>query len=105
MPGVPRLNDGGGWITPLTGRWSSLPPITFVYADAATQAQIRGAAALVRAAAPGRLAALDAYLDTAAIGYVYTSARGPLTPQLLYDIERLWPVFQQGDVVIFAVQR
>jgi hypothetical protein len=104
MPAVPRLNDGGGWITPLTGRWASLPPITFVYADAAVQAQVRSAAALVRAAAPGRLAALDAYLTTADIDYVYTSARGPLTPQLLYPLERLWPVFQQGDVVIYHVE-
>ncbi|WP_298820144.1 hypothetical protein [Chloroflexus sp.] len=101
LPGVARGNDGGWWITPLTGRWMSTPPALFVYGDVDAAEAARRRSQQIIDFGNGQPIDLDHLITTEQIDYIYTSAAGPLQPELFADKTGYEPVFAQDGIVIY----
>lgn len=103
LPGVARGNDGGWWITPLTGRWTSTPPALFVYGDAASAQAARQRSQQIIDFGDGKTVDLDALISAEQIDYIYTSPNGPLRPEHFADRPGYEIAFAQDGVVIYRV--
>lgn len=93
--------DGGYWITPLTGRRTIPPPALYGLGE---RERIRPISTLCRAVLnegkdPARLAAL---MDSAGLQYVYIGQRGGvLSPQALRQSALFRLIYQEGGVYLF----
>ncbi|WP_322512579.1 hypothetical protein [Chloroflexus sp.] len=103
LPGVARGNDGGWWITPLTGRWTSTPPALFVYGDAASAQAARQRSQQIIDFGDGKTVDLDALISAEQIDYIYTSPNGPLRPEHFANRPGYEVAFAQDGVVIYRV--
>ncbi|MCX7859085.1 MAG: hypothetical protein N2385_03270 [Chloroflexus sp.] len=103
LPGVARGNDGGWWITPLTGRWTSTPPALFVYGDAASAQAARQRSQQIIDFGDGKTVDLDALISAEQIDYIYTSPNGPLRPEHFANRPGYEIAFAQDGVVIYRV--
>lgn len=104
LEGAYRGADGGWWITPLTGRWTSTPPVLFTYGAPDYVAEIKRLNAFVAGFEPEQAAALRSLIQQYGITHIYLGAATPeplravLTDHTAYE-----PVYQQGGVTILAV--
>ncbi|WP_245668987.1 hypothetical protein [Chloroflexus islandicus] len=103
LPGVARGNDGGWWIMPLTGRWTSTPPALFVYGDAASVQATRQRSQQIIDYGNGQAIDLERLIATEQIDYIYTSPKGPLRPELFASRPGYEVAFAEGGVVIYRV--
>ncbi|WP_322495400.1 hypothetical protein [Chloroflexus sp.] len=103
LPGVARGNDGGWWIMPLTGRWTSTPPALFTYGDAASVQAARQRSQQIIDFGNGQAIDLDRLIATEQIDYIYTSLKGPLRSELFADRPGYEVAFAEGGVVIYRV--
>lgn len=101
LPGVARGNDGGWWIMPLTGRWTSTPPALFVYGDADAAQATRQRSQQIIDLGNGQPIDLDHLISVEQIDYVYTSPAGPLRPELFASKPGYTVVFAQDGIVIY----
>ncbi len=97
-------SDGGAWITPLTGRQATTPPVDHIY-DADLFAQVRafndGAAAIDDWSDP---AAAD-WLRAQGVTHVYAGQRGgPFDPAALSRNPGLALLFQYEGTFVFEVR-
>ena len=103
--GAYRGVDGGWWITPLTGRRTSLPPVLYLDGSPDYVREL-----LDRAARMSQIAACDADFremaaETGATHVYLHQGRGSLQPLALGGCEGVTPVYGRGDVFIFALDR
>ncbi|MFN3372733.1 MAG: hypothetical protein ACK44M_04085 [Chloroflexus sp.] len=103
LPGVARGNDGGWWIMPLTGRWTSTPPALFVYGDVTSVQATRQRSQQIIDLGNGKEIDLDRLIAAEQIDYIYTSPNGPLRPELFTHRPGYEVAFAEGGVVIYRV--
>lgn len=104
--GTGRGADGGWWLLPLTGRWTSAPPVIYDYGPPeyvrATQARNQ----LVASFQTGQEQQLYAMIDREQIGYVFLGAHpGALTAAAFPASAGFEKVYDRGGVTIFKVVR
>jgi hypothetical protein len=101
---VHRGTDGGWWLLPLTGRWTSTPPVISTYGpeDAAWAAIDRGR--IVAGYQPGAEDRIIELMRQQSIDYIYIGARGgPLQAAALSERPELRVVYERNGVVILAL--
>ena len=101
--GIYRGVDGGWWITPLTGRWSSLPPIYYGFGGREMVDRIKA-----RAERTSRLEGCGVefwdLVRELGITHVYTrSGQGHLSPDWLKGCRGVELEYQQGPVQVFKI--
>jgi hypothetical protein len=98
-----RGTDGGWWITPLTGRWTSLPPLFYGFGEKELIQEVNRRAAITLQARPGepdwwRL------IREEGITHIYThSGAEALPPEPLLSLPGLKMEYRQGEVYIFKI--
>jgi hypothetical protein len=104
-PGAQRGVDGGYWLLPLTGRWTTTPPASFTYASPQYVQQIEELATAISHFGPEQQEYMYEMLKQWNITHIYLrQGAGPLTPELFSDRARYEQVYDEGGVVIFAVK-
>ena len=98
--------DGGYWIPLLTGRDTILPPAIYIYGSAEYVEGINNLAEAVVAIESFDEESTRQLLDDSGVTHVYIGARGgSITPQMLVDSPYYRPVYSNGAVWIFHLQR
>jgi hypothetical protein len=101
--GIYRGLDGGYWITPLTGRWSSLPPIFYGFGGremVSRMAQRAEQTLQMEGCGP----AFWDLVRSQGITHIYTrEGEGSLSPQALAGCPGLEPIYRQGRVYLFKI--
>lgn len=96
--------DGGWWLLPLTGRWTSTPPVMFIYGEPADIAATRERSRTVINFQPGQEALIEALIAREGIDYVYFGPQpGPLRPELFRERPGFQVVYEHDGVTILAV--
>ena len=114
LPSADRGVDGGWWLLPLAGRWTSTPPVLFDYGPAeyvrATRERTHRMAALY--GQNGANSARDVREEVARvvaaerIDYIYLGPNSdPLTRAALPAVASYRPVYQHDGITILAVSR
>jgi hypothetical protein len=105
FPGTPRGTDGGWWLLPLAGRWTTTPP-AIVGNDTRSRYASRALAdaELVANFRPGQEQTLYDLIERDRVGYVYLGAQpGPLSPATFARNPRFQTVYAREGVTIIAV--
>jgi hypothetical protein len=101
---VYRGIDGGWWLLPLARRWTSAPPVLYVYG---TPEYIRAISDLNKAIVEmpkGEERRLHDLVERERIDYIYLGPRpGPLTPELFAGDPAFEKVYERDGVTILAV--
>lgn len=106
LSGVDRGTDGGWWLMPLAGRWTSTPPVLFTYGAPGDVAAARDLSSAVAGFQPGQERQLYDLIERAQIGYIYLGPRpGPLTPATFAGNPAFAKVYERDGVTILAVLR
>jgi len=101
-----RGADGGWWLLPLAGRWTSTPPVLYVYGLPDYVREVRARNAVVIGFQAGHEQQLYEMLDRERIDYIYLGPRSaPLTPAMFLARAEFDKVYERDGVTIFAVRR
>jgi hypothetical protein len=104
--GTGRGVDGGWWLMPLAGRWTSTPPALYGYAPADYVRETRARTEQVSVYAPGQEQALYQLIDRDRITHIYLGPYSrPITPAAFPASQGFEKIYEQGGVIIFAVHR
>jgi hypothetical protein len=104
--GTGRGADGGWWLLPLAGRWTSTPPALYDYGPAEYVRQTRARTQQLLNFSPGQEQALYQLIDRDQITYIYLGPDPkPITPASFPANQGFERVYDQGGVTIFAVHR
>jgi len=96
--------DGGWWLLPLAGRWTSTPPVIFAYGPVPYVEEVRDRTAVVLDYKPGGEPAVLDLIRREGIDYIYLSDRaGPLAVGPLAALPGVTTVYADGGVTILAV--
>ena len=94
--------DGGWWIPVLTGRHTTLPPVTYTLGDPSYREQVILTAEMVANATSLDEPSVQERLEHLGISHVYVGTKaGHLTPQMLLSSEQYRTVYSSGEVWIF----
>lgn len=105
LPGVARGTDGGWWILPLTGRWTSTPPVLFVHGEAESVRATQQRSQHIIDLGNGQAVDIASLIAAERIDYIYTSPKGPLRPEQFAGQPGYEAVFAHEGVVIYRVIR
>lgn len=101
-----RGADGGFWLLPLAGRWTSAPPVLFDYGTPEYAAAVRARNRVVMSFEPGREQQIYDLIAQEQITYVYLGAKpGRLTLAAFPRAAGFEPVYERDGVTILAVRR
>jgi hypothetical protein len=104
--GTGRGADGGWWLLPLAGRWTSTPPVIYDFGPSAYANQTRANTRIVQQFKPGQEQQIYDLIDREQITYIYLGPRSkPLTSALFADQQRFEKMYDRDGVLIFAVRR
>jgi hypothetical protein len=104
--GTGRGADGGWWLLPLAGRWTSTPPALYDYGPAEYVRATRARTQQLRDFVPGQEQALYQLIDHDQISYIYLGPSSkPITPAAFPASQGFEKVYEQDGVTIFAVHR
>jgi hypothetical protein len=104
LPGVDRGTDGGWWLLPLAGRWTSTPPVLYTYGAPDDVQAERALSATVAGFHSGQEQQLYQLIEREQIGYIYLGAQpGPLSPATFAGNADFKTVYQRDGVTILAV--
>jgi hypothetical protein len=104
LPGVERGADGGWWLLPLTGRWTSTPPAIFTYAAPDDVRAIQQRSQIVADFRPGQERAIYDLIDREQITHVYLGAQpGLLKSALFANPPGFETIYNEDGVIILAV--
>lgn len=108
FPNVDRGSDGGWWLLPLTGRWTSTPPAIYDYGPPEyvdTAHTLSREIATFTLDAPEQPARLYEVIEREGITHVYLGQNAaPVTVDLLRGNAAFAPVYEHNGVTIFAVR-
>jgi len=105
FPHLDRGTDGGYWLLPYIGRFSSLPPAIYTYGTPEYVAQVHADSRLVGQFTAGQEAQLDDLIARQGLTHIYLGANAaPLTPALFSDPQRFRTVYAQDGIVIIEVR-
>lgn len=103
---VDRGTDGGFWLLPLAGRWTSTPPIVYIYGAPDFVQQVKTRSSFIAGFQEDQQEYLFEMIERERITHIYLGQdAAPLTPELFADRSRFEQVYQQDGITIFAVQR
>jgi hypothetical protein len=98
--------DGGWWLLPLAGRWTSTPPVIYDFGPRDYIRQVRADTRLVSQFAPGQEQQIYDLIDRERITYVYLGPNSrPLTPDAFPASAGFAKVYERDGVTILAVHR
>ncbi|NNJ09844.1 hypothetical protein EKD04_005850 [Chloroflexales bacterium ZM16-3] len=101
---VKRGTDGGWWLLPLAGRWTTAPPVLYTYGSPDYVRYVQAIEAAVADYQPGQEQAILDLIASERITYIYLGAKGgALTPELFVGRPGFRTVYQEGGVTIIAV--
>jgi hypothetical protein len=113
LPAVDRGVDGGWWLMPLTGRWTSTPPVLYVHGPPDYVEQVQARSKQIASFEPGQEQQLYALMRREGITHIYirdyyTNLNGarvspPIMPHMFQDTDRFEQLYQHNTVTIFAV--
>ncbi|HEU5101699.1 MAG TPA: hypothetical protein VFU22_21905, partial [Roseiflexaceae bacterium] len=104
--GTGRGADGGWWLLPLAGRWTSTPPALYDYGPSDYVRETRARTAQLIGYAPGQEQALYQLIDRDRITHIYLGPNAaPITPAAFPGSQGFEKVYEQSGVTIFAVHR
>jgi hypothetical protein len=104
--GTGRGGDGGWWLLPLAGRWTSTPPALYDYGPADYVRETRARTQQLLDFDPGQEPALYQLIDRDQITYIYLGPNPkPITAAAFPTSQGFEKIYQQGGVTIFAVHR
>jgi hypothetical protein len=104
--GTGRGNDGGWWLLPLAGRWTSTSPALYDYGPADYVRETRARTQQLLNFASGQEPALYQLIDRDQITYIYLGPNPkPITAAAFPASQGFEQVYAQGGVTIFAVHR
>ncbi len=105
LPGARRGADGGWWLLPLAGRWTSAPPVVYVYGAPEYVAHVNAVADTVIGYAPGQEQAIFDLIRAEGITHIYlVDGSGPLQAGLFTGRPGFVQVYGRDGVTIFAVE-
>jgi hypothetical protein len=106
LPISDRGADGGWWLLPLTGRWSSTPPVLYAYGAPEYVQQARTHSQFVANFYEGQQGQLYQLIDELDITHIYMRAGvGKLKPASFAASDSFETVYQQDGVTIMRVQQ
>ncbi|MBK9713785.1 MAG: hypothetical protein IPO81_21170 [Kouleothrix sp.] len=104
--GTGRGADGGWWLLPLTGRWTSTPPVVYDYGPPDYVRETRARTQQVMAFQAGQEQQLYQLIDCERITYVYLGPKsGALTPAAFPADQGFVKLYERDGATIFAVRR
>jgi hypothetical protein len=104
--GTGRGADGGWWLLPLAGRWTSTPPVLYDFGPPDYVEQTRANIELVRRFQPGQEQQIYNMIDRERITFVYLGAGSkPLRPDVFPPTQGFEKIYEHDGVTIFAVHR
>lgn len=105
---VDRGSDGGWWLMPLAGRWTSMPPVLYTYGAPDYVARVRSRSrqlAEFDPDEPGQRDALYELIRREAITHIYLGPEAaPISLQVFPDTRSFEPVYAHDGVTILAVR-
>jgi hypothetical protein len=105
LPSADRGVDGGWWLLPLTGRWTSTPPVIFDYGPRPYVQATRARTNRVAGFSEGQEQVIYQLIEHEQIDYIYLGAKpGALTRATFADAQRFTPVYEHDGVLILAVR-
>lgn len=103
--GTDRGVDGGYWIMPYTGRWTSTPPAMFIHGDREYVAEVRAVSGFVRDFQPDKQQQLFELIKEQAITHIYLGPNeGPLKRALFDGNESFQLIYEDKGVTIYKVR-
>ncbi len=100
-----RGADGGWWLLPLAGRWTTMPPVLYVYGAPTYVDHINELADQVIGYTPGNEQAIFDLIASERISHIYlVDGKGPLQPTLFAGRTGFRQIYAQDGVTIFAVE-
>jgi hypothetical protein len=108
FPNADRGTDGGYWLMPLLGHWTSTPPSMFVHGSPDYVQHIQAVSRQVSRFQAGeeQERALHQLIERERITHIYLrEGRGPLTATLFADNPRYTTIYAYDGVVILAVNQ
>ncbi len=104
-PHVDRGTDGGWWLLPLTGRWTTVPPAIHDYGPADYVQAVRGITRQIATFEPDQRQQLFDLIEREQITHIYLGQNAaPITPAVFADNPTFEQVYAQQGVTIFAVR-
>lgn len=101
--GIFRGVDGGWWITPLTGRWTSLPAALYTMGEKEYVDQVKSLAERT-SRLQGCTPEFWEIIRTAGITHIYLSkGKGSLQPNNLENCPNLELIYQAGGISVYRV--
>lgn len=98
-----RGNDGGWWLLPLAGRWTSTPPVLFTYGPPAYVQETIARGEAIAAYQPGQEQAILDLMRRDGIDYLYFGVEpGTLRPEAFVALPELTTVYSRDGVIILA---
>jgi hypothetical protein len=101
--GTYRGVDGGAWITPLTGRWTSLPPIFYGFGGRAYASEINQLAARVSRLTGCTTAFWDLARENGLTHIYLKYGQGSLIPEAFWSCPGLELVYARNGIFIFSL--
>jgi hypothetical protein len=106
LPISDRGTDGGWWLLPLAGRWTSTPPVLYAYGAPAYVRQVQQQSRQVSGYQAGQEEQIEQLIEEAGITHIYLGDQsGPLKAELFADNPAIEPVYQEDGILILAVNR
>lgn len=103
---VYRGSDGGWWLLPLTGRWTSTPPILYRYGPPDYVRETYERSKKIQSFQAEQMPELEQLIAAEQITYIYLGTQpGALTPEVFRDNPAFEPVYERDGVTILAVRR
>jgi hypothetical protein len=104
--GTGRGADGGWWLLPLAGRWTSTPPALYDYGPADYTRETHARTQQLLDFTPGQELRLYQLIDRDQISYIYLGPNPkPITAAAFPASQGFEQVYARGGVTIFAVHR
>jgi hypothetical protein len=104
--GLQRGADGGWWLLPLAGRWTSAPPVMYTYGAPEYVREIGDMNNTIIGYQKGQEQQIYNLIDRERITYIYlTNRAGPLVPAAFTGNPAFEVVYERSGVTILAVHR
>ncbi len=106
-PNVGRGTDGGYWIVPLTGRWSTMPPVPHIYGDPDYVEEVRQRSVHIANFQRGKEQQIEHIIAENDITHIYfgpNSKDGPLFSDVFSDTVKYTNIYTDNGAFILAVQ-
>lgn len=104
LPAARRGVDGGWWLLPLAGRWTTAPPVVSAYGSPEYVRHVNAVNDTVIAYGPGREQTIFDLIAAEGVTHIYLVAgKGPLGRELFEGRPGYSIVYEREGVTIFAV--